>query len=158
MSRRAAPRSATAVAVLAGAVLAALAGAAFAEGAGEEPASCLSCHAAGATAEGAPEGRRVDPALWEGSLHAKSCVQCHEDMEEVPHRKKKADQVACGNCHEDAVAKFAKTPHAKLPPDLARNAPNCSTCHPPHAVLRRSDPKSSVHKFNLPLTCGRCHG
>jgi cytochrome b subunit of formate dehydrogenase len=79
-------------------------------------------------------------------------------MEEVPHAKKKADPVACANCHEDAVEKFKKTPHAKLPPNLATNAPNCSTCHPPHAVLRAKDPKSSVHKFNLPVTCGRCHG
>ena len=32
----------------------------------QEPASCLSCHAAAATKEGAPEGRRVDPAQRRG--------------------------------------------------------------------------------------------
>ncbi|MCE9637787.1 MAG: cytochrome b/b6 domain-containing protein [Planctomycetes bacterium] len=161
MNRLAAVLKGLAVWALAAAAFAAAAGAAptaWAQDDQDEPASCLSCHAEGATKKGAPEGKRVDPAQWGASLHAKSCVQCHEDMEELPHTKKKADPVNCANCHEDSVEKFKKTPHAKLPPDLAKNAPNCSTCHPPHAVLRKSDPKSSVHKFNLPSTCGKCHG
>lgn len=124
----------------------------------EEPASCLACHAAGASKEGAPEGRRVDPALFLEGVHSKSCVQCHEDMEEVPHAKKKADPVNCSNCHEKEVEKFQATPHGKLPASGAGKGPACASCHPPHSVLPVTDPRSSLHKKNLPATCGQCHG
>jgi cytochrome b subunit of formate dehydrogenase len=124
----------------------------------DDPDGCLECHAVGATKEGAPEGKRVDPKAYGGSVHAKSCVQCHEDMEEFPHAKKKADPVNCSNCHEDAVKKFEQTPHAKLPKEGPRHGPTCVTCHPPHAVTSAKDEHSPVHKKNLPDTCGQCHG
>jgi formate dehydrogenase gamma subunit len=123
----------------------------------EEPASCLSCHATDATKEGAPKGKRVDPAVFLGGPHKQSCLQCHEDMEEVPHTKKKADAPNCANCHEKSVAKFKETPHGKLPADGEMKAPTCSSCHPPHATLNAKDPKSSLNKANLPATCGQCH-
>lgn len=123
----------------------------------EDPEGCLECHAAGATKEGAPKGKRVDPAAWAGSVHAKSCVQCHQDMESFPHEKKQADPVNCAECHEDAVKKFEATPHAKLPKEGARKGPTCATCHAPHAVISAKDEKSTVHKKNLPQTCGQCH-
>src|SRR5262245_37220249 len=75
----------------------------------EEPASCLSCHAAGAVKEGAPEGNRVDPARFGETAHRKSCLQCHEDMEDVPHKTKQAARVDCATCHEREVAKFKAT-------------------------------------------------
>lgn len=126
----------------------------------EEPASCFSCHAVGATREGAPAGAtgRVDPALFARSAHRKSCVMCHEDMEEVPHRTKKAAPVECANCHEEDVEKYRKTPHAKLSPDGGRPVPTCSSCHPPHAVLDAKEPDSSVHRDGQIETCGACHG
>ena len=120
----------------------------------EEPASCLSCHAIGAVKEGAPEGKRVDPAVFGDTLHFKSCVQCHEDMEEVPHKSRKAAPVDCATCHEEAVEKFKATPHGKLTPD---EQPSCAVCHPPHAVFRAKDPRSALFKKNLTATCGRCH-
>jgi len=123
----------------------------------EEPASCLSCHAAGATKEGAPAGKRMDPAVFLAGPHKQSCVQCHEDMEDVPHTKKKADAPNCANCHEKAVEKFKLTPHGKLPADGAGKGPTCASCHPPHAVLPAKDPGSALNKKNLPKTCGQCH-
>jgi hypothetical protein len=36
-------------------------------------------------------------------------------------------------------------------------AANCASCHGVHDILPSSDPASSVHKANLPKTCGRCH-
>jgi cytochrome b subunit of formate dehydrogenase len=123
----------------------------------EEPASCLSCHAVGATKAGALEGRRVDPAAFGDSVHSKSCLQCHEDMEDVPHKKKKADAVVCANCHEKAVEKFKQTPHGKLAADGKSAAPTCASCHPPHAVFPAKSPKSALAKKNLPTTCGQCH-
>lgn len=138
--------------LLAAALLAASARFALAEE--EEPASCLSCHATGAVREGAPEGRRVDPAVFGAAVHSKSCVQCHEDMEEVPHKTKKAAAVDCATCHEKEVEKYKATPHAKLPPE---RAPACSTCHPPHAVFDAKDERSSLFKRNVTDVCGKCH-
>ncbi len=123
----------------------------------EEPASCLACHSVGATRKDAPEGRRVDPALFMDGVHKKSCVQCHEDMEDVPHAKKKADPVNCANCHEKDVEKFEATPHGKLAASGSGQGPVCASCHSPHAVLDAKDPRSSLHKKNLPATCGQCH-
>jgi nitrate/TMAO reductase-like tetraheme cytochrome c subunit len=34
---------------------------------------------------------------------------------------------------------------------------NCASCHGFHDIRSSSDPKSSIHKANLPTTCGRCH-
>jgi len=135
--------------------------AAFAVGAraadDEEPASCLSCHAVGATKKGAPEKLRVDPAAFGAGVHAKSCLQCHEDMEEVPHKTKKAAAVNCANCHEKAVEKFKLTPHGKIAPGDGLTGPTCASCHPPHAVFPAKDPRSALAKKNLPTTCGQCH-
>ncbi len=36
-------------------------------------------------------------------------------------------------------------------------AANCASCHGFHGILPSSDPASSVHKANLPNTCGKCH-
>lgn len=130
-----------------------------AHAADEEPESCLDCHAAGATKEGAPKGLRIDADPFRKSLHRKSCVQCHEDMEEVPHPKgAKAAKVDCAGCHDDAAAKYAATPHGKLPADGRQPAPTCATCHPPHATAGSKDAASSVHRENLTKTCGACHG
>ena len=123
----------------------------------EEPASCLSCHAIGATKDGAPAKSRVDPSVFLAGPHRQSCLQCHEDMEDVPHTKKKADAPNCANCHEKAVEQFKLTPHGKLATDGNLKGPTCSSCHPPHGVLPAKDPASSLHKTNLPKTCGQCH-
>jgi cytochrome b subunit of formate dehydrogenase len=36
-------------------------------------------------------------------------------------------------------------------------AASCSACHTGHSVLPAADPASSVHRANIPSTCGRCH-
>ncbi len=124
----------------------------------EEPASCLSCHGKDATRADAPKGARVAADTFLASVHAKSCVQCHEDMEEVPHKTKKAAPVDCASCHEKDVEKFKQTPHAKVAAADGVRPPTCSSCHPPHAVFDAKDPRSALHKRNLPTTCGQCHG
>jgi cytochrome b subunit of formate dehydrogenase len=36
-------------------------------------------------------------------------------------------------------------------------AANCASCHGVHNILPSRDPRSTIHKDNLPLTCGTCH-
>jgi hypothetical protein len=36
-------------------------------------------------------------------------------------------------------------------------AANCASCHGFHEILPAADPASTVHKQNLPGTCGKCH-
>jgi cytochrome b subunit of formate dehydrogenase len=142
------------------AFLAILVPAAAASAAEGEPGSCLACHATDARAEcAAPPSARLDAALWLASPHKDSCLGCHPDRERVPHEGKAA-RVDCAQCHDEAAAKFAKSVHgevlAKSP--AAADAPTCASCHGTHAILPPGDARSSVHKRNLPDTCGRCHG
>jgi cytochrome b subunit of formate dehydrogenase len=37
------------------------------------------------------------------------------------------------------------------------SAPTCNTCHPAHTMLSRTDPNSTIHRANVPMTCGMCH-
>ena len=36
-------------------------------------------------------------------------------------------------------------------------AANCASCHGVHKILPSTDPRSSIYKTNLVVTCGKCH-
>ena len=36
-------------------------------------------------------------------------------------------------------------------------AANCASCHGVHKILPSADPRSSIYKTNLVVTCGKCH-
>jgi len=77
----------------------------------------------------------------------------------------------CGSCHGDPdLAKRHRIPVAnayQLYMDsihgraLTRSgllvAANCANCHGAHRILPALDPSSSVHRNNVPVTCGQCH-
>jgi cytochrome b subunit of formate dehydrogenase len=146
------------VPALAAAALALGASTALAAG---DPDSCLGCHSVNSQRpEAPPKEKRIQDAVWFGTPHRESCLQCHPDMEKVPHGKKKADRVDCAQCHEEEARKYATSAHgeylAKHPEAL--DVPTCSSCHGTHNIHSPKDPQSPVYKKNLPDTCGRCHG
>ncbi len=124
-----------------------------------DPDSCLGCHAKGSTRADAPPGKRIEDAQWLMTPHKDSCLQCHPDMEAVPHGAKAA-KVDCALCHDGEAEKYAKSAHgqylAKHPDAL--DVPTCSSCHGTHNIHYAKDATSPVNKRNLPDTCAKCHG
>ncbi|MBA0087269.1 MAG: cytochrome b/b6 domain-containing protein, partial [Acidobacteria bacterium Pan2503] len=72
-------------------------------------------------------------------------------------------------CHADArLARLYDLPADRLPSyadsfhglavrEGTLTAANCASCHGVHAILRSSDPRSTVNAANLGKTCGQCH-
>ena len=126
--------------------------------------SCVDCH------------HRETPAIVEehaASVHGDSpaCSDCHGgDPEESrrhgvegapkldPGRPKHSHIPAlCGECHEKELDEYADTVHGRELAGGAHRVAVCTDCHGAHRVLSPSDPKSKVHRANVPETCAACH-
>ena len=52
---------------------------------------------------------------------------------------------------------YADSYHGLAVREGTLTAANCASCHGVHAILRSSDPRSTVNAANLRKTCGQCH-
>ena len=123
---------------------------------------CMMCHADLETElpDGAARDLSIDPEEYAASAHGKAelaCVDCHRDIEELPHAEKLA-KADCTFCHEETGEIYDKSVHGQVnvegKPD---EAAQCSSCHGSHNILPASDPQSSVHHQHLAETCIKCH-
>lgn len=132
---------------------------------------CTLCH-------GKPEFRKilVDGQIRDlfatadslkGSVHEKkTCVDCHFDVSEIPHRQR-PKRVACTHCHYKGNAEGAPQSDAYLDyfgsvhgAAIARGnvkAPLCQNCHGGHSIRKAKDAGSSVSRGEVAETCGKCH-
>ncbi|MCC6473485.1 MAG: hypothetical protein IT514_07035, partial [Burkholderiales bacterium] len=67
---------------------------------------CLGCHGQkGYSAkgpDGKPQSLHVTPERFGGSVHGKrQCVECHRNIDEIPHKPGTEVRVSCVQCHED---------------------------------------------------------
>lgn len=113
------------------------------------------------------------------------CIDCHQGADPNAHPRAGYPDVDCRACHSktppadvfpvDALAKLAErgiqpppeesrnaegwnqTQHGKAWAQGTRGAPFCADCHTAHAIRKSADPRSTVHRANLPTTCGGCH-
>lgn len=118
-------------------------GAAAARGEADAP-GCADCHGThGITSSG-------NPASWVHPQNvATTCARCHANPELV----QRYDITA-----RAPVDAYLKSVHGRaLLIDGNPNAPTCSSCHPGHSMLAATDPASTVHRANIPGTCGMCH-
>ena len=101
----------------------------------------------------------VDPDAYGASVHADlGCVDCHEDIRDLPHRAR-LKRVDCSGCHDREAEVFAKSRHvAGSNSRAAGYAPRCSDCHGAHAIPKSELSTSPVYFRNLAKTCTRCHG
>ncbi len=136
------------------------------------PGACGICHPeALEDYEGSIHGR----AVARGSKDAPVCVDCHKGYRSTSpsspnspvHPVRIAD--TCSECHaSEKLNKEYNLPTRRL--ETYRESyhgianrfgdttvANCASCHGSHDIRRSSDPKSSIHKKNLPATCGKCH-
>jgi predicted CXXCH cytochrome family protein len=70
----------------------------------------------------------VNPERFSASVHQDlSCIDCHSYIEELPHPQNMG-MVDCGACHEEIVAQYEPSKHAKVSERL------CFECHNPHTA------------------------
>jgi formate dehydrogenase gamma subunit len=115
-------------------------------------------------------------ALKIGVRDAPDCTNCHgEHLILDPSNPASALNAAnvsaqtCGRCHADTrlarlydlpadrVPSYADSYHGLALREGSLTAANCASCHGVHAILRSSDPRSTVNAANLRKTCGQCH-
>jgi cytochrome b subunit of formate dehydrogenase len=75
----------------------------------------------------------------------------------------------CSRCHAsevlareyalplDRVQTYLDSYHGLASSRGSRAVANCSSCHGVHEILGSTNPKSTIHPANLPVTCGKCH-
>ncbi len=98
-----------------------------------------------------------EPALAESVHSFLDCADCHPGAAEVPHPEEGLE-AACGDCHEEAVAKFETSIHAEVATSANGETLDCAACHgSAHELAYAHDPASPVHPQRLAATCGRCH-
>lgn len=78
------------------------------------------------------------------------CARCHREGEKAAVRY-------TGSEHE-IIEHYTESIHGKglMKSGLTVTA-TCTSCHTAHGVLPKADASSSVHRENIPSTCGRCH-
>jgi hypothetical protein len=78
------------------------------------------------------------------------CARCHREGEQAISRY-------TGDQHE-IVQHYTQSIHGKglLKSGLVVTA-QCTDCHTAHGELPSDNPESTVHRDNVPGTCGRCH-
>ncbi len=119
-----------------------------AAGTGDSP-TCVTCHGAHHVL-GADDERSPIYPLNEVRL----CAGCHADPEIIGHYFDEPDAAPA----RTAVARYQQTVHgtALSAAGLIVSA-TCSDCHRAHAILPSDSVGSSVHRDNIPATCGACH-
>ncbi len=122
---------------------------------------CLSCHAAPGL-EKVKDGKSVSLTVggksFGSSVHGPlGCAACHTDVSQVPHAPS-LKPVECSVCHADAAKVYSQSIHGRAHEEGDGDAASCSDCHGNHEIMPASNPNSKVYPFNLPRTCGVCHG
>ncbi len=62
-----------------------------------------------------------------------------------------------GGASAQMVASYQQSVHGHAVANGSEKAAVCTDCHGTHEILDAKDSKSPIFKFNVPLTCGKCH-
>ncbi len=112
-----------------------------------------------------------------GDAAAARCADCHGSHDILTHRNPQSRTYklqlpfTCAKCHANprmmegagvhqphAAEQYIDSMHGRgLIKEGLIVAPSCNDCHGVHAMFPADDPRSSIHKSNMPDTCGRCH-
>jgi cytochrome b subunit of formate dehydrogenase len=134
---------------------------------------CGSCHS---DAVAAHQNGVHAKALAAGNRNAATCLSCHG----VPHGilpssdpKSKTYRTTipatCGSCHSQKfvmegsgvssqpIFSYAESVHGKAVAKGSMKAAVCTDCHDHHEILTPREQHSPINKFNIPMTCGKCH-
>lgn len=111
-----------------------------------------------------------------GKFDAPVCTDCHGEHTIKSHKDPASSvyqavitEKTCGQCHtSERIASKYKLPSDRLETYFesyhglasklgVTTVANCASCHGVHNILPSSDPDSTIHKDNIPHTCGKCH-
>jgi formate dehydrogenase gamma subunit len=131
--------------------------------------TCGRCHAQ----EAKDVGESVHgKAVAAGHRDAPTCTDCHSEhrIEALKGGSSlKISAEVCSQCHAserlntkynlppDRVKTFFESYHGLAAQYGSTLAANCASCHGVHKILPSTDPRSSIYKTNLVVTCGKCH-
>ncbi len=116
-------------------------------------------------------------ARTEKQADAPDCWDCHSNHDILPPTDRNSMTYplnvlkVCGDCHSqhtsmpdvpgtgsELVENYLDSVHGQgIQAAGLAVAANCPDCHRAHDVLPSSNPASSVHRDNIPATCGACH-
>jgi cytochrome b subunit of formate dehydrogenase len=135
--------------------------------------SCATCHA---DQQAAYDRSFHARAVQGGNSNAATCVDCHGSPHELlpagdPKSRVHHSNIpgTCGACHSQklvmeksglsvqTVASYEQSVHGHAVANGSEKAAVCTDCHGTHEILDAKDAKSPIFKFNVPLTCGKCH-
>ena len=110
---------------------------------------------------------------------AATCLDCHTkngDMTTILPASDPSSTITrtniaetCGRCHGDKSVmqgsgisdrpflSYRESVHAKAIARGNTSAAVCTDCHNSHDIQPASNSQSSISKFNIPATCGKCH-
>ena len=136
---------------------------------------CSNCHT---DAVAAYQNSRHAKAFLAGNRMAAGCLSCHGGN---AHKIIASADVTsptfhtnipktCGRCHAQKFVmessgvstqpafSYRQSVHGRAVAAGNKNAADCVDCHGNHEILGANDQKSPINKFNIPATCGKCHG
>ncbi len=135
--------------------------------------TCAACHEAEAAEFVHSEHGK---ALAEGFVGAPTCTDCHgeHNIHQITDSRSPVSREheieVCLDCHLDSpevtrrmthskafIADYTRSIHGRVFQQGKTEVAICSDCHTAHSERKASDPSSTVYKFNIPKTCGRCH-
>ena len=136
--------------------------------------SCATCHG---EEQAAYDRSYHAHAIQNGDRRAAGCVDCHGSPHELLSAGDPKSRVnhanipaTCGSCHgqkfvmepsghtTQPFVSYQESVHGRAVAQGVEKAAVCTDCHGTHEILGAGDPKSSIFKFNVPDTCGKCHG
>jgi len=146
---------------------------------------CLGCHGMEGFAvpkeDGTMRQLQVDKDKFNKSVHAsRRCVECHQDIQQIPHRKNIERKVGCVQCHRslwDKAKQDGKTEeferlgvvvqqidsymgsvHARPNiEDQSRTNATCYNCHNAHYIFPKESMERVERRLEIPNVCGACH-
>ena len=113
-----------------------------------------------------------------GNKNVPTCLTCHDyhttksHLDETARTFRTSIPKLCGDCHradshleetkllseQNAMVDYSKSVHGiKLEVSGLLPVAICTDCHTIHMALNHNDPRSSVHRRNVPATCASCH-
>lgn len=136
--------------------------------------SCAQCHA---DAQLAYSHSLHSKPVKAGGEAAANCEDCHGSVHEILASDDAKSPVShvnipvtCGRCHgqkflmdgagesSQAFVSYQESVHGRAVEKGSTKAAVCTDCHGSHEILAANDQKSPIYKFNVPATCGKCHG
>ena len=136
--------------------------------------TCAECHA---DAQEAYAHSTHAKASKSGKSPAAACEACHGDVHQIlPAEDAKSPinheniPATCGRCHgqkflmesngvsAQPFLSYQESVHGRATERGSTKAAVCTDCHGSHQIIPANDAKSPIYTFNVPATCGRCHG